>query len=119
MKHAFTATWPVVGLVAVTGCSRLVGTWDAVAWTPDDTTACPIVHVTFGDDDRFTATTSADARPHTSTGRYTWNGRKLVVSPDGGETRTYTARLRLDGKLELSHAQDGRIATALLEKTDD
>ncbi|MCH8252887.1 MAG: hypothetical protein IID36_10590 [Planctomycetes bacterium] len=104
-------------LVTAIGCSNIVGSWRTVAVMPEGM-VFPISNVDFDKEGIYTATSKYNGESHTSTGTYKWNGRMLTVIPASGPQREYPGRIRVDGKLALTHDQDGEQVEAVLEKTD-
>ena len=103
-------------VLGTSGCS-IAGRWEAVTVKPDTAKdKFPLQMVTFDNDGMYSATCTMEGTTETSTGQYTWNGMKLEITPKDGTTRTYTGYQRLDGKLVLSHKDEGGKMTAVLEK---
>ena len=117
MQHTANIVPVAAVLVIVTGCS-LTGTWKTINIIPPDA-RFPMNRISFDNDSRFTATAEYEGQTRTSTGTYEWNGRKLVVFPDGGDERTYPGRRRWGRKLALIHNRNGERITAIFAKTGD
>ena len=117
MQHTANIVPVAAVLVIVTGCS-LTGTWKTINIIPPDA-RFPMNRISFDNDSRFTATAEYEGQTRTSTGTYEWNGRKLLVFPDGGGERTYPGRRRWDRKLLLTHNRNGERITAIFAKTGD
>ncbi len=98
----------------VNGCG-LTGTWRTISVRPEGE-RFPIVSVTFGEHRRFTATSEEDGRWRTSTGRYKWNGLRLVLDPGQGSRQTYRGYRRLDRSLVLLHKHGTTKIKAMLER---
>ncbi len=115
MKHVLTGVAVFATAAIVNGCG-LTGTWRTVSIMPEGE-RFPIVSVTFGEHRRFTATSEEDGRQRTSTGRYKWNGLRLVLDPGQGSRQTYRGYRRLDRSLVLLHRRDATKIKATLDRT--
>ncbi len=97
-----------------TGCS-VTGSWKRVSVDPPGV-PFPIDTVTFEANKNYTASWSEKGSPRTSSGIFTWNGSTLKIQQFGSQPRTYRARRRFDGKLELTYEKGNAKATAILER---
>ena len=117
LLHSVAALSLLVALALVfTGCS-ITGSWKRVRVDPPGV-PFPVEHVTFGADRSYTASWSHEGSPRTSTGMFDWNGMRLDIHQSGMQPRSYRARRRLDGKLELIYGQGKGAVTAVLERTN-
>lgn len=117
LSHRAVAIWLPVALAPVfSGCS-ITGSWRRVSVDPPGV-PFPVELVTFGADRTYTASWSQEGSPRTSTGMFDWNGMTLNIHQTGMQPRSYHARRRLDGKLELIYGQGKKAVTAVLERTN-
>ena len=107
----------VAFFLVATGCS-ITGSWRRIATDPPNT-PFPVDLVAFDQHDRYTATWLDQDQTRTSTGRYDWNGSKLIIRRPNAEPRIYKGRLRLDGTLVLTYQEGGDSVSAILKKTDE
>ena len=114
MKRVLAGVAVFAAAAIVNGCG-LTGTWRTVAVRPE-AERFPIVSVTFGENGQFTATSEEDGRQRTSTGRYKWNGLRLVLDPSPGSRKTYRGYRRLDRSLVLLHKHDTTKIKATLKR---
>ena len=99
-----------------TGCS-VTGSWKRVSVDPPGV-PFPIDTLTFDANKNYTASWSEKGSPRTSSGIFTWNGSTLKIQQFGKQPRTYRARRRFDGKLELTYEIGNSKATAILERSE-
>lgn len=76
-------------------------------------------YVAFDQHDRYTATWLDLGQTRTSTGRYDWNGSRLIIRRPNAEPRIYQGRLRFDGTLVLTYKEGGDTVSAILRKADE
>ena len=76
----------------------------------------PIDSLTLGPSQRYSAVWSEDGEQRGSVGTYRWTGTTLKFTQQGGGTHDYGARLRLDGKLELSLSAGKHTARAVMQR---
>ena len=105
----------VACFLAATGCS-ITGSWRRIATDPPGT-PFPVDHVAFDQHERYTATWLDQDQTRTSTGRYDWNGSRLIIRRPNAEPRIYQGRLRFDGTLVLTYQEGGDTVSAILRKT--
>ncbi len=111
-----TMTTIIAGLAVsvATGCS-VSGSWKRVATDPPQA-MFPLESLDLDDNHNYTARWKHKGRKFGSTGTYQYRHGTLSIAESGRAARDYDARLRLDGKLELTYTINGNTITALLER---
>ncbi|MCH7923942.1 MAG: hypothetical protein IIC51_00265 [Planctomycetes bacterium] len=117
MRSIFVSLAAVACFLVATGCS-ITGSWRRIATDPPNM-PFPVDLVAFDQHDRYTATWMDQDQTRTSTGRYDWNGSRLIIQRPNAEPRIYQGRLRLDGTLVLTYQVGGDKVSAILKKTDE
>ena len=111
MSPPASSRWPLCGLAGLLllapvlgGCGVAVtGNWHMVEVVPNKEMFC-IDNASFRRDGTYSATTTFDGKTTDETGRYKFNGFKLILRPEGGGQRSYTAYEQL-GRLHILDEQ--------------
>lgn len=101
-------------LALVGGCS-VTGTWKRVTTDPPDA-PFPVEDLLLDADGAYSAQWEYEGRKCRSQGTYEFRGGELIIAQNGSMPRAYGARVRLDGKLELTLAVNGDSVKAVLER---
>jgi hypothetical protein len=103
----------IASALSFSGCS-IAGQWEATGQAGD----FQLARATFNEDKTYESTAQYRGHSHTSTGKYSFNGMNLTLTPDDGSPqRSYGASLGLGGKtLKVTHKQDGKSVTATMTK---
>jgi len=104
----------VVVTASAGGCN-VRGNWKRVATDPPQA-MFPLDRLALGDDHHYTAEWKHKGRKLGSTGTYRYRGGTLSIAESGRVPRDYNARVRLDGRLELTYTINGNHVTAILER---
>jgi hypothetical protein len=98
-------------LVAVASCAFLAGsgcalrgTWRAVETTPEPAADASVLSaITFDSDGRYTASELSHGTMVSTTGDFSWNGKRLELRPMGSGIRSYPCKKRWGGKMVLEY----------------
>ncbi len=104
----------VLMILPVGGCG-VTGTWKRVTTDPPNA-PFPVDDLRLDRDGNYSARWKYKGRVLASHGTYEYRGGELIVSQSGSMPRSYGARLRFDGKLELTYAASGDSIKAVLER---
>jgi len=108
-----SANWALL-VVLIGGCS-VSGTWKRVATDPPNA-PFPVDDLFLGDDGSYQARWKHDGRQYGNHGTYEYAGGELAVAQYGMSPQKYGARLRLDGKLELTLTVNEHTIKAVMER---
>lgn len=107
-------------LAIVPGCS-IVGTWDApqdCPWGASDELESVPARITLRDDGTYAARVTYGGKETTNQGKYEWTGRRLIITPRGHRSRTYTG-WHWDKYLRLSAKYKGQTVHCTLTRVSE
>lgn len=101
--------------VALFGGCTVTGTWERVSTEPPNV-PFPVDELTLSADRTYTARWEHDGREYYSSGTYEHRHGKLRIAESGRMPREYGARIRFDGRLELSMPVNKDAVKAVLRR---
>ncbi len=108
--------WPAwLAVIALVGGCSVTGTWKRVTTDPPNA-PFPVDDLLLDSDGNYTARWEYQGRSCGSYGTYEFRGGELIVTQTGAMPRTYGARVRFDGKLELTYTVNEDSIKAVLER---
>lgn len=106
---------PLMAMISLVGGCSVTGTWKRVTTDPPNA-LFPVDDLLLDRDGNYNARWEHEGRKYGSYGTYEFRGGELIVAQAGSMPRAYGARIRLDGKLELTVSVNGDSVRAVLER---
>jgi len=108
--------WPAwLAVISLVGGCSVTGTWKRVTTDPPNA-PFPVDDLLLDAEGNYSAQWEHEGSKRASYGTYEFRGGELIIAQAGSMPRAYGARVRLDGKLELTYTVYGDSIKAVLER---